>query len=108
VERDVEGLVEAVVLLEVGPLGGPGDEDEVARRRDRQQLGEALDDAEHERLPVRERVGIVPHSEECQDEGETERRSRDAEDERAAHGRILRGRGWSPSQRNRTQIAAIR
>ena len=59
VERDVERLVEAVVLLEVRPLRAPGDEDEVTRRRDREELGEALDDAEDERLAVRERVRVV-------------------------------------------------
>ena len=59
VERDVEGLVEAVVLLEVRPLGAPGNEDEVARGRDRQELGEPLHDAEDERLAVRQRVRIV-------------------------------------------------
>ena len=65
--------------------------------------------AEDERLPVRERSRVVPHSEERQDDGETERRPRDAEDDGAAHGedptsrrrRIVRGR-------NTAQIAAIR
>jgi hypothetical protein len=35
VQRDVEGLVELVVLLQVAPVAEPGDEDQVARRRDR-------------------------------------------------------------------------
>ena len=38
VERDVERLVERRVRLEVVPVGDPGDEDQVPRRRDRQQL----------------------------------------------------------------------
>ena len=60
VERDVERLVERVVLLEVVPLEEPRDEDQVPRRRDRQQLGGPLDEPEDERLPVRELRRIVP------------------------------------------------
>ena len=89
-QRDVERLVEAVVLLEVRPLGRPRNEDEVSRGGDRQELGEPLHDAEDERLPVRERRRVVPHSEEREDDGETERGSRDAEHDGAAHGEILR------------------
>ena len=85
-ERDVERLVEAVVLLEVRPVGSPGHEDEVPRRRDRKELGESLDDTEDERLSVRQRGRVVPHSEEREDDGETERGPRDAEDDGAAHG----------------------
>ena len=89
-ERHVVGLVEAVVLLEEGPLGGPRHEDQVGGGRDRQQLREALDEAEHERLPVGECVGVVPHAEQREEEGETDRRPREAEHEGATHGEILR------------------
>ena len=63
VQRDVERLVEAVVLLQVRPVGAPRNEDEVPRRRDREELGQPLHDAENERLAVRQRVRVVPHSE---------------------------------------------
>ena len=56
-ESDVEGLVERVVRLEVVPVEEPRDENEVARRGDRQQLGEALHDPEGEGLPVSEPSG---------------------------------------------------
>jgi hypothetical protein len=62
VQRDVERLVELVVLLEVRPVAEPRHEDQVARRRDRQELGEPLDDPEDERLPVRQRARRVPHA----------------------------------------------
>ena len=100
VQRDVERLVEAVVLLEVCPLGRPRNEDEVPRGGDRQELGEPLHDAEDERLPIRERRRVVPHSEEREDDGETERSSRDAEHDGAAHGEILRS--W-PAEEGRKQ-----
>ena len=89
-ERDVERLVEAVVLLEVRPVGSPRHENEVPGRRDRKELGEALDDTQDERLSVRQRGRVVPHSEQRQDDGETEGGARDAEDGGAAHGGILR------------------
>ena len=63
VERDVEGLVEAVVLLEVGPVRRPRDEDQMAGRRDRKQLGQPLDDPEHECLGIRQRGRVLPHPE---------------------------------------------
>ena len=100
VQRDVERLVEAVVLLEVRPLGGPGHEDEVARRRDRQELGQPLNQPEDEGLAVRDGVRVVPHSEEREDDGETERGPRDAEHDGAAHGEILRS---CPHARSRKQ-----
>ena len=63
VERDVEGLVEGVVLLEVRPVPEPRHEDQVARRRDGQQLGEPLHDPEHQRLPLGERRAVrLPHA----------------------------------------------
>jgi hypothetical protein len=86
VERDIEGLVEAVVLLEVLPVRDPGHEDEVPRGGDRQELGQALDDPEDERLAVRKRSRVVPHSEHREHDRETERRRCDAEHDRAAHG----------------------
>ena len=107
VERHVERLVEAVVLLEVCPFGGPGDEDEMARGRDRQELGQTLHDPEHESLRVRECVGVVPHSGQRQDDGKAERRPRDAEHDGAAHGWILRsarvGRAWEEFRRKLRQ-----
>ena len=60
------------------------------RGRDRQELGEPLDEPEYEGLGIRERVGIVTHAGEREHERETERRTRDAVHERAAHGGILR------------------
>ena len=70
VQRDVECLVEGVVLLQVRPVEEPRDEDQVARRRDREQLRRPLHEAEHERLPVRELRRIVPHSGCGEHEGE--------------------------------------
>ena len=61
-ERDVERLVELLVLLQVRPVAGPRDEDQVPRRRDRQQLGEPLHEAEDQRLPVREGRSPPPPS----------------------------------------------
>ena len=55
-----------------------------------QELGQPLNDPEDERLAVRERVGVVPHSREREDDGEAERGPRDAEHDGAAHGEILR------------------
>jgi hypothetical protein len=46
VKGDVEGLVERIVLLQEGVVLKPGDEDQVPRGGDRQELGEALDDPE--------------------------------------------------------------
>ena len=73
VQRHVERLVEGVVLLQVLPVAEPRHEDQVARRGDRQQLRRPLDEPQHERLPVRERAGRIPHSEERQHDrdGET-------------------------------------
>jgi hypothetical protein len=84
VEGDVEGLVEVLVLLEVVPVEEPRHENQVAGRGDREQLGEALHDAEDERLPVREFPGLFTHSGERQDEGESEQRGRHSVDENAA------------------------
>ena len=65
--------------------------DQVPGGRDRQELGEPLDEAEHERLGIRERGRIVTACGEREHERETERRPRDAVHERAAHPLILRG-----------------
>jgi hypothetical protein len=87
VQRDVERLVEAVVLLEVRPVSGPRHEDEMTRGGDRQELREPLDDAEDECLTVRQRRRVVPRSEDREDGRDSERHSRDAEDDGAAHSR---------------------
>jgi hypothetical protein len=79
-EGHVEGLVELVVLLEVGPVGQPGHEDQMSGRRDRQQLGRPLHQAEHERLPVRERAADLSDPECGQDERDDDRRAGRRED----------------------------
>jgi hypothetical protein len=66
VERDVERLIERVMLLEVRPVAEPRHDDQVAGRRDRQELGHPLDDPEDERLPVRQCAGGIPHAEDGQ------------------------------------------
>jgi TldD protein len=48
VQRDVERLVEGVVRREFGPTEQLGDEDQVAARRDREELGETLDDPQND------------------------------------------------------------
>ena len=77
VERDVERLVELVVRPPGSPVEEPGDEDQVARRGDREELGQALDDPEDERLPVRQRGRVVPHAGEREDDRGPEGRARD-------------------------------
>ena len=101
VERDVERLVEAVVLLEERPLGRPRNEDQVAGGRDRQEFRQALDDPENERLLVGQPGRVVPHSRECEDDGEPERGTRDAEYDGAAHCEILRARYRQPRMKKR-------
>ena len=108
VERDVERLVEAIVLLEIRPLGGPRNEDQVTRGRDREELGQALHEPEHERLPVRQRVRVVGDAGEREHEGEPQRRPRDAVHEGAAHAVILRSGPAGPAGRKTTQIAPNR
>jgi hypothetical protein len=76
VEGDVEGLVEVLVLLEVVPVEEPGNEDQVAGRRDRQELGQPLDDAEGERLPVGELARLFADSEQREHEGDGEQPER--------------------------------
>ena len=89
VKRDVERLVEGVVVLEVVPLEEPRDEDEVPRRRDRQELRRALDDPQDERLPVGKLLRIVPHSEDGEERGERQRHARRAVHDGMAHRRMV-------------------
>ena len=91
-ERDVEGLVELVVRLEVGPVGEPGNEDQVAGGGDRQKLGCPLDDAECECLPIGERPGDVTHAQ-C------------GKDERDAKGH--RGRNVDPEAAHSTEYRSL-
>ena len=59
VQRDVEGLVEVRVLLEVVEVQHPWHEDQVPGRGDREELGQPLHDAEQQRLElVHERVSL--------------------------------------------------
>ena len=83
-QRDVERLVEVRVLLEVTPVAEPRDENQVAGGGDREQLGEALDDAEGEGLPVGELPGLLADTGKRQDEGESQQRDRGSVDESAA------------------------
>ena len=48
-ERDLEALADLGIELVPFPAGEPGDEDDVGRARDRQQLGGPLDGSERER-----------------------------------------------------------
>ena len=106
VQRDVERLVEGVVRLEVLPLEEPRNEDQVARGRDGQKLRRALDEAEHERLPVRELLGVVPHSEHREQHGERERRAGRRVHDGAAHARmVVRARLRQPWQRSSANCA---
>ena len=60
------------VLLEVCPFEQPGHENEVPGRRDGQELREALDGAQDERLPVREGVCAVADAEDAKQDGHAE------------------------------------
>ena len=51
--------------------------------------GEQHDEAEDQRLPVGKLVGIVPHSEDREQDGERERRACEAVDDGAAHRGIV-------------------
>ena len=48
VEGDVEGLVEVLEVVELVPVEQPGHEDQMAARRDREELRQALGDAQHD------------------------------------------------------------
>ena len=109
VERDVEGLVEAVVLLEVRPVGGPGTrmrcpDDEIGR-----SSVSPWTIPRTSACAVRERVRIVADAGEREDEGKPERRPRDA-DRRASGARPdpTRTLRRARARRNTAQIAAIR
>jgi hypothetical protein len=85
VERDVEGLVEARVGLEVVPVREPRHEDQVARRGDRQKLGQPLRDAEDEGLPVGEAAGRLANVRRRQDRRDEQEERSDPVDERRAN-----------------------
>src|SRR5688500_11723414 len=89
VEGDVERLVELLVRLEVLPLEEPRDEDQMARRGDRKELGGALHDAEHERLPVRQRSRHFADAGDGQEGGDGESPAGDDQDAGATHGRVI-------------------
>ena len=107
-QRDVERLVEGVVLLQVLPVPQPGHEDQVARRGDRQQFRRTLDEAEHERLPVRQRPGLIPHSEERQHDREGETGARGDPEGPAAHRRRPYGPSRAPDAANQNFFAICR
>ncbi len=68
-------------------------------RGDRQELGRALDEAEHECLPVRQRLSAVPHPECGQDDRSEEGGARREKDAHPAHRAILEKAtlvGWLP------------
>ena len=52
VQRDVEGLVELGVLLEIVEVEHPGHQDQVPGRGNRQELGQPLHDAQQQRLEL--------------------------------------------------------
>ena len=85
-QRDVEGLVELLVGLEVLPLEEPRNEDQVAGRGDGKELGRSLDDAEDERLPVRQRARAVTDSGDGQADGDGQRRAGNGKDADSTHG----------------------
>ena len=70
VQGDVEGLVERLVFLQERVVLEPGDEDQVPRGGDRQELREALDDPQKEGLQFGHRRGIL--------EADRDRRARNA------------------------------
>jgi hypothetical protein len=59
VQGDIEGLVELLVVLQERVVLKPGNEDQVPGRRDRQELGEALDDPKEEGLEFGHRRGML-------------------------------------------------
>ena len=74
-ERDVEGLVELVVLLEVAPVEEPRHEDQVSRGGDGKELGCALHEPEPERLPVGQRSLYLADTEDGQQQRDGDRRA---------------------------------
>ena len=75
--------------MEVVPAPRPRDENQVPRRRDRQQLGCSLDDAEDECLPESDSFpGALPYPQRRQHDGEKKRRAGNRDgDLPAAHAR---------------------
>ena len=106
VKRDVERLVEVGVRLEVVPVRDPRHEDQVSRGGDRQQLGQALGDPEHERLPVGEAAGLLADVREGEDHRHEQQHRRDAVD---APGRMRRrGSAAEAASRSRGRTLAAR
>jgi hypothetical protein len=89
----VERLVELGIQLEVRPVEEPGHEDQVARRRDGQELREALNGAEDERLPVRQRAGRLAGTEDAEQDGHAESNAGRDDDADALHAR--ESYGWA-------------
>ena len=59
VQRDVEGILQLVVAIEEIPTGQPRHHFEVGARRDREELGHSLQQAEHDRRgKIRHRGGL--------------------------------------------------
>ncbi len=93
-QRDIERLVEVGILLEVRPFEQPGHENEVPGRRDGQQLREALDGAQDERLPVGERAGSVADAENAEQDGHAQGDAGPDDDADALHARESYGWAW--------------
>src|SRR6266511_4302454 len=104
-KRDVEGLVEVRMLLEIGPAGKPRDENEVTGRGDRKELGRALHDSEDECLPTRELAVRLPHAESSEHDGKGKSGACERDrDPRTAHTREYGG--WVTVVVPRTDPAA--
>jgi len=85
---NVEGLVEVRILLEVVPARRPRDEDQVPRRRDRQQLGRALVMPRTRACQSESCPGVSPYAQRCQHDREKKRRAgEDDDDVPPAHAR---------------------
>src|SRR6266545_2235169 len=104
-KRDVEGLVEVRMLLEIGPAGKPRDENKVTGRGDRKELGRALHDSEDECLPTRELAVRLPHAESSEHDGKGKSGACERDrDPRTAHTREYGG--WVTVVVPRTDPAA--
>jgi hypothetical protein len=88
-ERDIECLVEVLVRLEVVPVREPGNEDEMTRRGDGEELGEPLRDPEHERLPVGQRSGPVADAQNREHDCQSQQDARGEVETGAAHAAIV-------------------
>ena len=89
VQCHVERLVEGLVLPQVCPVADPRDENQMSRRGDRQQLGEPLNEAQDERLPVGQLRRVICPADQRQDERGREERRCGSVDEGSAHRRIV-------------------